>query len=77
MRDLDLMAQYLLKLRQERLQQAHAHALAPEASLGDIRICAHEAELCNRVLAAAKLLAKDTGQFIKEYLGGEGGERDE
>ncbi len=79
MRDLDLLARFLMRCRQEKLQLAHQQALQsddPERQLLHIRVSAHEAELCNRILAAAKVLANDPGKFIKDYLGGEG-ERDE
>ena len=68
MQELELLGQYLLRLRQERLQQAHAHALHETGVLVDIKIRAHEAELCSRIYAATRILAKDAGQFIKEFL---------
>lgn len=68
MRDLELLGQYLLRLRQERLQQGHAKALEAEGSLVDIKVCAHEAELCSRIHAAVKVLAHDAGKFIQEFL---------
>lgn len=80
MRDLDLFARHLTRIRQEKLQLAHQQALAhdnnTEAQLLAIRVTAHEAELCNRMLASLRALAKDPGQFIKDYLGGEGEERE-
>lgn len=72
MRDLDLMAQYLLKLRQEKLQLAHAQSLLTDTSahrhLLHIKVTAHEAELCSRILGALKVLTNDSGKFIKEFL---------
>ena len=68
MRDLELLGQYLLRLRQERLQQAHSKTLEAGATLLDIKVCAFEAELCNRIHAAVKVLARDAGAFIQEYL---------
>lgn len=67
MRDLDLLHQYLVRLRQERLQQGHAKALG-DGALVDIKVCAHEAELCDRIDRALKVLANDSGKFVKEYL---------
>ena len=67
MRDLDLLHQYLVRLRQERLQQGHAKALG-DGALVDIKICAYEAELCDRIDRAARVLANDPGKFIKEFL---------
>lgn len=72
MRDLDLMAQYLLKLRQEKLQLAHQQALiadpVPVQQLMYVKVSAHEAELCSRILGALKVLTNDSGKFIKEFL---------
>ena len=68
MQELELLGEYLVKLRQERLQQGHAKALDPSSALADIRICAHEAELCTRIRDAVKVLANDPGKFIQEFL---------
>lgn len=70
MRELGLFEQYLLRLRQEKLQQAHAWALANTATTdySPVRILAHEAELCGRMLIALRALSGDPGQFIQEYL---------
>lgn len=68
MRELELLGEYLVRLRQERLQQGHAAALATRADIGDIKACAREAELCSRIHAAVKTLAKDPGHFIKDFL---------
>lgn len=72
MRDLDLLGDYLVKLRQEKLQLAHAQALEtdpePSRQLFHIKVTAHEAELCSRIREALKVLAKDPGQFIQEFL---------
>ena len=62
------MAQYLLKLRQEKLQHGHARALDFSSDLVDIRCRAHEAELCSRILGALKVLTNDSGRFIQEFL---------
>ncbi len=68
MRDLELLGEYLVRLRQERLQQGHTRALDGKSTLTDIQICAHEAELCSRMLGAVKVLAHDAGKFIEEFL---------
>jgi hypothetical protein len=68
MRDLDLLGDYLVRLRQEKLQLAHQHALQANPSLLTIQVNAHEAELCTRIRDAVKVLAKDSGQFVKEFL---------
>lgn len=67
MRDLELLGDYLLQLRRERLEMAHAEALTG-ADIARIRIYAHEAELCQRIRDAVKVLANDSGKFIEEYL---------
>jgi hypothetical protein len=72
MRDLDLLSHYLVRVRQEKLQLAHALALVTAEShgmLAAIRIHAHEAELCDRIGRAVKVLTDDPGKFIKEFLG--------
>ncbi len=68
MRDLDLLHTYLVRLRQERLQQGHAQALHTAPDLAALRICAHEAELCDRIDRAVKVLSGDPGKFVKEFL---------
>ena len=72
MRDLDLFADYLTRLRQEKLQLGHAQALVttdiPARQLLNIQITAHEAELCTRIRDALKVLANDTGKFVEEFL---------
>lgn len=68
MRDLDLLGDYLVRLRQEKLQHGHQLALLDNPSLLWIQTCAREAELCNRIREAVKVLAKDSGQFVKEFL---------
>ena len=68
MRDTDIFAQYLIRLRQERLQRAHALALKDDADLLQIRVAAHEAELIQTILGSLKELAKDPGTFIREKL---------
>jgi len=70
MRDLELFEQYLIRLRQERYQKTHTcavEATTPDA-LYDIKARACEAEQVTRILAALKVLAKDSGTFIMEFL---------
>jgi hypothetical protein len=70
MRDLQLYEQLLLRLRQEKSQQLHVtarDATGPD-QLPAIKALAHEAEQLSRLLAALKVLEKDSGTFIKEYL---------
>jgi hypothetical protein len=70
MRELALLEQYLILLRQDRLQQGHQAALgAVDArDFPHIIARAHEAELVQRILVAVRALGNDPGQFIKEYL---------
>lgn len=68
MRELDLLSQYLLQLRAERLQYAHQLALVREPSLLDIQVAAHDAELCSRINGAVKVLARDPGKFIQDFM---------
>lgn len=71
MRELALFREYLVQLRQERLQQAHKHALSATAShvnMLPVVVCAHEAELCSRIMGALKDLDEDSGEFVNKYL---------
>ncbi len=70
MRELELLQQYLIRLRQERLQQGHATALVAQHPSDLVAICAraHEADLVSRILAAVKDLEKDPGLFIRSHL---------
>jgi hypothetical protein len=68
MRDLDLLGEYLVRLRQEKLQHGHQLALQDDPSLLCIQVSAREAELCNRIRDAVKVLASDPGKFIQEFL---------
>lgn len=68
MRDLQLLDDYLVRLRQERLQLGHLRALSAEASLAELQIYAHEAELCTRIRVAIKALEHDSGKFIEDFL---------
>ena len=68
MRELDLLGQYLLRLRQQCLQNAHQLALDDQPSLLWIQTYARQAELCERMHAAVKVLAQDPGKFIQEFL---------
>ncbi len=68
MQEFELLGEYLVKLRQEKLQMAHTRALDPDSTLLEIRIPAYEAEMCNRIRDAVKVLANDPGKFIKEFL---------
>lgn len=68
MRDLQLFGQYLVRMRQERLQQGHARALDMTMDVVDIRLAAFEAELCSRIHAALLVLERDSGRFVEEYL---------
>lgn len=70
MRDLDLLEQYLVRLRQEKLQLGHQAALKAESTKDFIQIAnyAHEAELVERIRAELKVLAHEPGEFIKRNL---------
>lgn len=70
MQELQLLSQYLIRLRQERLQQGHATALVAQqpSDLVGIVARAHEAELVSRILLALKDLEKDPGLFIRTHL---------
>lgn len=68
MRELELLGDYLLQLRRERLEMAHAAALVTDGTLEQIRVYAREAELCSRIREAVKVLANDPGKFIEEFM---------
>lgn len=66
MRDLDLLEQYLVRLRQDSLLESH-QALIVDNYTG-AKEAAVRAELVDRIRAALKELASDSGDFIKRYL---------
>lgn len=70
MRDLDLLEQYLVRLRQELLQASHRTLIgdADDFTMREARGLAQQAELIERIRGAVKELALDPGQFIKGYL---------
>lgn len=70
MRELDLLTQYLVRLRQERLQQSHATLVSDlnDEALRHARTQAFEADLVSRILGAVKDLDKDPGTFILNHL---------
>lgn len=70
MRELALFEQYLVLVRQEKLQLSHS-ALVSGIRAEDAewaRIYAHQADFVDRALTALRALNADPGQFIKEYL---------
>jgi hypothetical protein len=69
-RELDLLEQYLVRLRQEFLQSSHRALIGDynDIALREARGYALQAELIERIRAAVKELAKDPGQFVKGYL---------
>ena len=70
MQELDLLREYLTRLRQERLQQGHASALNALDTRDFVHVVAraHEAELVSRILGALRDLEKDPGAFIQTHL---------
>lgn len=70
MRELALFEEYLLRLRQEKLQAGHQAALTAigPQDFAHVLARAHEAELINRILVALRALNNDTGLFLKEHL---------
>lgn len=69
MRELELLAQYLVRLRQEKLRLSHATLLGGQFGWGEhARMLALEAELCSRIHSALKDLEKDPGAFIETHL---------
>lgn len=70
MQQLDLLEQYLVRLRQETLLASHRTLIGntDDAALREARSLAQQAELVDRIRGAVKELARDSGQFIKGYL---------
>lgn len=70
MRDLDLLEQYLVRLRQEMLQASHRTLIGDfnDIAMREARALALQAELVDRIRGAVKELAQDPGQFVKGYL---------
>ena len=69
MRELDVFAEYLGRLRQEKLELSHrALVVAGPDWAGSARSYALEAQFCARVLGALKELDRDSAAFIVQYL---------
>jgi hypothetical protein len=70
MREIALFEQYLILLRQDRLQQGHQAALSAvdAREFPNIYARAQEAELVQRIITALRALGNDPGLFIQEYL---------
>src|SRR5262245_1981541 len=70
LRELDLLEQYLVRLRQELLMESHAILTGDwnDTGLRHARGVALQAELVERIRASVKELAKDPGEFIKRNL---------
>jgi len=66
--ELELFEQYLVRLRQEKLQRGHVQALSEDCDLLELRVLAREAEFCSRVIRALKSLATDPATFIQDNL---------
>jgi hypothetical protein len=69
-RDLDLLEQYLVRLRQEMLQASHRTLIGDfnDITMREARSIALQAELVDRIRGAVKELAQDAGEFIKRNL---------
>lgn len=69
-RDLDLLEQYLARLRQEMLQASHRTLIGDfnDVTMREARSIALQAELVDRIRGAVKELAQDAGEFIKRNL---------
>lgn len=68
MRDLTLLSERLVRLRQDCLKMAHHKLISSGTDLFDVKLLAHKAELCSMLLGEIKILAEDPGKFIKEFL---------
>lgn len=67
MRELSLLGQYLMQLRQDKLQLSH-QCLLNGAEPEKARILAHEAELVHQIREATFVLDDDPGKFLDKYL---------
>lgn len=66
--ELELFSQYLIRLRQFKLQAAHSRALVRDVELLELKTLAQEAELCDRINKALKELNDDPAGFVRSYL---------
>ena len=62
----DIFAQYLQRLREEKLKASHGALLNDE--LEHARTLAFEAELVKRIAEALRVLDKDVPKFVREFL---------
>lgn len=70
MQELELFAEYLRKLREEKLKASHAVLLGAEdvENLHLARVHAHEAEVVKRIADALKTLDSSAEKFIREFM---------
>lgn len=70
MQEIELFAEYLRRLREEKLKASHAVLLGGDSvdNLHLARVHAFEAETIKRIAEALKLLDKDAGKFAREFL---------
>ena len=70
MRELELFAEYLTKLRAERLQASHQKMLSARTPEDMMAACAvaHEADVVQRIASALKALDNDSGDFVVKFL---------
>lgn len=68
MRELDLLNRWLVLQRQAALQHAHGCVLSRDIDVPRLKALAYQAEFCDRVREAVKVLANDPGKFIQEFL---------
>lgn len=68
--EVELFAEYLHRLREEKLKASHAVLLGGESvdNLHLARVHAFEAETIKRIAEALKVLDKDVTRFVKEFL---------
>ena len=67
MRELDLLRQYLVKLRQDQLEMSH-RCLVHQGRARAARLSAHKADFCDEIREAVNVLDNDPGQFIEKYM---------
>lgn len=69
MQDLELLDEYLIEVRREKLRASHALLVSGSAAAWtEAARNAHEADLVERIRGAVRDLSKDQGVFIQKHI---------
>jgi hypothetical protein len=67
MRDLQMLDEWLQKLRTEKRDAEHRYCLVRDGIAAEV--CAQQVELLTKIIAGISILDRDAGEFCKRNLG--------